>query len=292
MKTLKIGSKGSNVVKLQNLLKLHGYNIIVDGDFGSKTENFVEDFQDRNNLNSDGIVGKLTWIALFDGAETESPEKINKTRYVLTEKNYYNEIIPKKTVVLHHTNGWVVKNGKPSMNHFHWWASQDKHVSTAYSIDYEGQIYQHFNPLAWAHHLGLNDSDNKIMNMESIGIEICNEGYLTKENETFYWWSNKQKIKYNRPQDTPFHVENGWRNYNWFAPYSDKQINSAIWLVNYLCEEYNIKKNLIKDCEYHPELLDGKFEGIYNHSNVRTFPRAKWDLHPHFPFDQLEAALI
>lgn len=289
MKVLKIGAEGKEVVKLQNLLKLHGYNIVADGSFGPKTENVVEDFQDSHNLNSDGIVGEQTWLALYD--DNESPTKINKTRYVLTEKNYYNEIIPKKAIVLHHTNGWTVKNGKPSMNHFHWWTSTNKHVSTPFSVDYDGNIYQHFNPLAWAYHLGLKISDNKKMNQESIGIELCNEGYLTKENETFYWWSGKMKIRYNRPQDKPFHVPEGWRNYEWFAPYSEKQIDSTIWLVKYLCDEYEIKKNLIEDCEYHPE-IDGDFEGIYNHSNVRDFPRPKWDLHPHFPLKKLGDALV
>jgi N-acetyl-anhydromuramyl-L-alanine amidase AmpD len=285
METLKIGSKGNEVVKLQNLLKLHGYSIVADGDFGVKTENMVEDFQDRNNLNSDGIVGEQTWLALYD--EIDTPSRINKTRFVLTEKNYYNTIVPKIAIVLHHTNGWVVKNGKPSMNHFHWWTSTDKHVSTPFSIDYDGNIYQHFNPLAWAYHLGLNESTNDIMNSESIGIELCNEGYLTKENETFYWWSDKTKIKYNRPQDKPFHVPEGWRGYEWFAPYSEKQIDATIWLVKYLCDEYGIKKNLIKDFAYHPELLDGLYSGIYSHCNVRDFPRPKYDISPAFPITKL-----
>ena len=287
MTVLKIGSKGKNVVKLQNLLKLHGYNVVADGEFGTKTENMVEDFQDTNRLTSDGVVGQLTWIALYDSNDT--PARINKTRYVLTEKNYYNEIIPKKAVVLHHTNGWTVKNGKPSMNHFNWWTSGDKHVSTAFSIDYDGNIYQHFDPLAWAYHLGLKDKDNRIMNQESIGIELCNEGYLTKENETFYWWSGKLKIRYNRPQDKPFHIVEGWRGYDWYAPYSEKQNEATKWLVKFLCDEYGIEKNLIEDFDYHPEIMDGKYTGIYSHCNVR--PEKKWDISPAFDLKDLKESL-
>jgi N-acetyl-anhydromuramyl-L-alanine amidase AmpD len=289
MEVLKVGSTGKDVKTLQTLLNNHGYNLRIDGDFGEITENAVEDFQEKNNLTSDGIVGKNTWVALYD--DDDKPEKINDTRYVLRTKNYFDEIIPKKAITLHHTNGWVVKNGKPSMNHFNWWTSKNSRVSTAFSIDYAGKIYQHFDPLCWAYHLGLIDDDNLKMNQEAIGIELCNEGYLTKENETFYWWSGKLKLKYNRPQDKPFHIPEGWRKYEWYAPYSEEQIKSTIWLVKYLCDEYNIKKNVINDFDYHPELLDGNFEGIYSHSNVRDFPRPKWDLSPAFPINRLVAEL-
>ena len=59
MQTLKKGSKGEDVKKLQQLLK-----ITVDGDFGPKTEEAVKKFQKEHKLTSDGIVGPKTWEAL------------------------------------------------------------------------------------------------------------------------------------------------------------------------------------------------------------------------------------
>ena len=58
------GSKGSSVTELQKLLNQNGYNLSVDGDFGSKTQAAVKDYQQKNNLSVDGIVGANTWGAL------------------------------------------------------------------------------------------------------------------------------------------------------------------------------------------------------------------------------------
>ena len=59
METIKLGSKGDTVKKLQQLL-----NITVDGEFGIKTDKAVKEFQIRNKLTVDGIVGNNTWKAL------------------------------------------------------------------------------------------------------------------------------------------------------------------------------------------------------------------------------------
>lgn len=56
---LRRGSKGPKVVKLQTLLKIKA-----DGDFGQSTEKAVIEFQKKNKLVADGIVGIKTWNAL------------------------------------------------------------------------------------------------------------------------------------------------------------------------------------------------------------------------------------
>ena len=61
---LKKGSKGTNVVQLQELLKKEGYAVQPDGDFGEKTHVAVCQFQQRNGLSADGVVGQKTWDAL------------------------------------------------------------------------------------------------------------------------------------------------------------------------------------------------------------------------------------
>lgn len=64
-KTLKFGSKGSDVTYLQKRLVAKGYYVgKIDSDFGSKTENAVKAFQAEHNLVIDGIVGVKTWTAL------------------------------------------------------------------------------------------------------------------------------------------------------------------------------------------------------------------------------------
>lgn len=63
---LKKGSKGKHVEYMQALLLLHGYDIKVDGLFGSNTEKFLKTFQKSANLVEDGICGKLTFAKLYD----------------------------------------------------------------------------------------------------------------------------------------------------------------------------------------------------------------------------------
>ena len=68
VKTLKKGSKGSNVKAMQILLMGHnfycgGYG--ADGDFGSGTESAVRAFQKAKGLTVDGVCGPATWAKLL-----------------------------------------------------------------------------------------------------------------------------------------------------------------------------------------------------------------------------------
>ena len=58
------GSSGDDVKTLQELLNSSGYNLDVDGQFGQKTQQAVKDYQAKNNLTVDGIVGNNTWSSL------------------------------------------------------------------------------------------------------------------------------------------------------------------------------------------------------------------------------------
>ena len=64
--TVKNGSKGSDVKNLQTQLNGLGYNLSVDGVFGSKTLAAVKDYQSKNGLTVDGIVGTNTWNSLLN----------------------------------------------------------------------------------------------------------------------------------------------------------------------------------------------------------------------------------
>ena len=59
--TLQKGSKGDEVKRWQEFLNSQGYNLGVDGDFGDKTYAATTDWQSKNGLGADGIVGKNTW---------------------------------------------------------------------------------------------------------------------------------------------------------------------------------------------------------------------------------------
>jgi len=68
IETLKLGSEGADVKRLQQQLKNLGYYTgSVDGDFGAGTESAVRDFQAGNGLSVDGKAGKRTQEVLYSG---------------------------------------------------------------------------------------------------------------------------------------------------------------------------------------------------------------------------------
>lgn len=65
MRVLRLGSRGSDVMELQALLRKIGYNPgTIDGIFGRETEQAVIQFQRSNGLTPDGVVGPNTYNAL------------------------------------------------------------------------------------------------------------------------------------------------------------------------------------------------------------------------------------
>ena len=79
--TVQKGSAGTAVMELQSKLRVLGYNIEADGDFGSKTNVAVINFQKKYGLEADGIVGPLTWNKLNTLVESaKAPSStLNKT---------------------------------------------------------------------------------------------------------------------------------------------------------------------------------------------------------------------
>lgn len=71
--TLKQGSKGETVKKMQQKLKNWGYYFgIVDGIYGAKTKEAVKLFQRKNKLTVDGIAGPKTLAAMGISSSSSS----------------------------------------------------------------------------------------------------------------------------------------------------------------------------------------------------------------------------
>ena len=80
VRTMKKGSRGSDVKTLQTALKDKGfYNGKIDGIYGKKTVSAVKAFQRKNGLKADGVAGPKTLGKLYEksSAETESPAETN-----------------------------------------------------------------------------------------------------------------------------------------------------------------------------------------------------------------------
>lgn len=69
---LQVGSRGSNVSKMQNHLNFIGryYTsipaVVADGIFGTATQRSVRAFQQQFGLTVDGIIGEVTWYKILD----------------------------------------------------------------------------------------------------------------------------------------------------------------------------------------------------------------------------------
>lgn len=90
---IKKGDRGADVTALQYLLKSKGYSITVDGDFGSRTEGNVKNFQSARGLTRDGIVGAATWskliVTLQLGAKSNA---VKALQYELKHVHNFNYI--------------------------------------------------------------------------------------------------------------------------------------------------------------------------------------------------------
>ena len=61
-----LGSKGDGVSEIQLALRIAGYAVTVDGDYGLKTQEAVKQFQRSRGIGADGIVGPVTMKLLQD----------------------------------------------------------------------------------------------------------------------------------------------------------------------------------------------------------------------------------
>lgn len=88
--TLRVGSRGDAVRRLQQRLTVFGHTLIADGIFGPNTEKAVKEFQTSRSLEPDGIVGMATWAALRQSPDYDGLNAISRLiqfngrgRYVL-----------------------------------------------------------------------------------------------------------------------------------------------------------------------------------------------------------------
>jgi hypothetical protein len=269
---LRKGSKGQQVKELQEFL-----GIPADGHFGSQTEKAVVVWQTKNKLIGDGIVGPKTWeameLASTDSSEklfiTESGMQINK--YFLPSDEYKAGPTQKEYLFLHHTAGWhnpyrVIDSwGRDSRG-----AVATEFVMGGQSIKgdnekYDGEMVQCFPEGAYGWHLGKNGSRH--MHTHSVGIEVCNFGYITNGKTYAGTTADKSQICV---LDEPF------RGYKEWHKYSDKQISVLKDFILYIADRDSIdvrkglveevKKKGAKGFEFNEDAFYGKIKGMWTQS--------------------------
>lgn len=197
--------------------------------------------------------------------------KIIKT--LLSKIEYFQTPVQKTQVVLHHT---VSATGKNVAS----WFGSDKgksRVAVAYVVEVDGTVYQLYESDSnWAYHIGKGST--KHHNEVSIGIEIANEGSLTKKGDKFYWFDGKYEYKGKVVTlTTPF------RGVSYFASYSDAQFNAVVELLDKIFNEHpTIKRQFSNTFDYDKKWLE--YNGVVMHVNLR---KDKTDLSPAFDIKKL-----
>ncbi len=194
------------------------------------------------------------------------------------ENQYYKEQTNKKVIVLHHT-----VSGQGVDGDIAWWASTPEHVAVAIIVGWDGKIYQLFSSTYWAHHLGTTATNNKTLNMQSIGIEIDAWGALMESGGKWYPAKWDDIAKKNVPNTIIKPIQNvelypaGFKGFYGFEKYTNAQIEAVRELLIYWNERYNIPLT------YHPTMFDVSNEalagksGIWSHTSFRS---DKSDVHP------------
>lgn len=210
--------------------------------------------------------------------------EINKTRRLLNQQ-FYSQPYKKTQIFWHHTAGTTAQGA------FDWWNQTPERVGTPYLIDRDGTIYEVFDPNCWGYHLGVtlknggnpNDLDEK----QSIGIELVAAGHLYSDGEgnmVQYPLYPKKIAKRIIPKEEVWDMgENIWRGQQFFHSYTDKQIESLIWLTKKLSVDHKIpiQEDISKMFEYNPDVIKKMLPGVWSHSTVR---KDKGDVVPHPSF--------
>jgi N-acetyl-anhydromuramyl-L-alanine amidase AmpD len=141
----------------------------------------------------------------------------------------------------------------------------------AFFISKSAQVYQFLPENSYSKFF----NDEKV-NQKSIFIVLENLGWLEKKPLSNSYINWKGSI-YN---DKVF--EKKWRDYFFWDPYPDQQVDVLSELCEYICDEMNIEKK----CSGHNTKIDGikNFEGIVSRSN---YDSRFTDLNPSFNFEKL-----
>lgn len=270
----KKGSRGDKVKQIQIALGLKP-----DGIFGINTENAVILFQKENGLFPDGIVGKKTLDVLNINFDTDlsiiKPFELDIDEYHLPKGEYLKGNYKNDYIILHHTAG-----GSNPKSVIDWWGKDSLgKVATEFVIGgqncttgnakYDGQIVRSFPEGCQGYHIG--SSGSSYMNTHSVGIEMCNFGYV-KNGKTYTGATvDPEQI---------ISLKSSFKGYlNWHK-YSDEQIRVLRELLLYIANRDNIDlheglykwiklEGAIKAFDFHKEAYEGNVKGLLTHTNIR-----------------------
>jgi len=227
----------------------------------------------------------MTTAPVIDPQDSSILSRIKLAEF--PDNQYVKEETTKRQIYLHHTAG----NSNP-FNVVEDWSRSDERVATAFIIGgnpppgvsgwADGQIVQCFASKYWGYHLGIkstavppNSATPTELHKMSIGIEICNWGWLNKlpSGKFVNYVGGTMKPEEVIDLGVPY------RGYRFWHNYTDAQIQSTKELLQYLGTKYNIplKYKGKEMFDLDPRAFAGD-PGVWTHTSVR---KDKSDLYPH-----------
>jgi peptidoglycan hydrolase-like protein with peptidoglycan-binding domain len=294
---LKQGSKGKEVKILQEYLNQNGFRVSQTGPgspgketeiFGPATDAAVKRWQKANGLKDDGIVGPVTWNAMGLATTDLQEQKPTPTLGILDIKRQHlprGEFMAGPTkkdwLFLHHTAGW-----ENPYNVISAWARDNRgQIATEFVLGgpkitnndsrWDGEVVQALPQGGYGWHLG---TGNNVVHRNSIGIEVCNFGWIRNGKTYVDTIANPSQIV---TLSKPF------RGFTQWHKYSDKQIQVLKDLIIHIGNRDNIdvrkglpeliKSRGVDAFDVVDTTLVGRTPGLWNHTNVR---KDKFDMFP------------
>jgi N-acetyl-anhydromuramyl-L-alanine amidase AmpD len=201
---------------------------------------------------------------------------MNTKQVEFAPSNYFKEETKKKQIYLHHTAG----NGDAEAV-FKYWASTKDRVATCVAIGTNGLIAQGFSSRYWGYHLGLKQGvfnshgvPYQSLDKLSIGVEICNWGYLKEAGKGKFVNYVGREI----PKKDVIKLDAPYKGFQFWHSYTKEQIESTKELLLYWNETYGIPLDYNEDIWAVSKRALAAEPGVYTHNSVR---KDKTDVYPH-----------
>lgn len=260
MKVLRKGDRGDDVKVLQQALKDKGYDLAVDGIFGSGTEKVLRSFQRAHSLFPDAIAGPKTWAMLLKAGSNELKILDGHINTHITRRP--GRMV--KYIAIHFTAGGTSVKGSALATKK---AFQLRKASADFVVD-DAEIVQINPDLRNYYCWSVGDAKNVYSgggrlygvatNKNTISIEICSN------------------LKRGTNADVPNH--SGWT-------FTEASLENALKLVRYLMVEFGIpKENVVRHYDISgkpcPGVIGWNDAQVYDTKGKPTASRsdsAKWE---------------
>ncbi len=197
------------------------------------------------------------------------------------ESYFYRTRCDKTQIVLHYTMGYLKGDIATLSKHRY-------HVSVPFVIGRNGGIYNLFHSYYWSYHLGRGAvGGNATQSKKTIAIELSNIGPLIKEGNDLK--STYGDVYCSLDQDQ-YYWQQSFREYDYFATFTDAQYQALILLLRYLTARYDIPRRILpEERRYSASREVPSFAGIVSHVNYRA--TGKTDIGPAFDWQRIAAGL-